>query len=191
MKNQNFYMRVISILLVIMAVFFYNSSMKAKENEKEIAALTDKVDTLQDQQSELLSALETIYTNRIQNQTASAADTATDSDTTDSASADSSTADDTSADSDYVYKDGTYTGEADGYGGTIQVEVTLASDEITSINVVSAPGEDSAYLSQAESVINSIISVQSTDVDTVSGATFSSTGILNAVDEALGKAENE
>ncbi len=191
MKNQNFYMRVISILLVIMVVFFYNSSMKAKENEKEIAALTDKVDTLQDQQSELLSALETIYTNRIQNQTASAADTATDSDTTDSASADSSTADDTSADSDYVYKDGTYTGEADGYGGTIQVEVTLASDEITSINVVSAPGEDSAYLSQAESVINSIISVQSTDVDTVSGATFSSTGILNAVDEALGKAENE
>ena len=195
MKNQNFYMRVISILLVIMAVFFYNSSMKAKENEKEIAALTDKVDTLQDQQSELLSALETIYTSRIQNQTASAADTATDSDTTnasaDSSEADDSTADDAASDSDNVYKDGTYTGEADGYGGTIQVEVTLASDEITSINVVSAPGEDSAYLSQAESVIDSIISAQSTDVDTVSGATFSSTGILNAVDEALGKAENE
>ena len=64
------------------------------------------------------------------------------------------------------------------------------SDEITSINVVSAPGEDSAYLSQAESVIDSILSAQSTDVDTVSGATFSSTGILNAVDDALGKAEN-
>ena len=201
MKNQNFYMRVISVLLVIMAVLFYNSSMKAKENEKEIAALTDKVDTLQNQQSELLSALETIYTSRVQNQTASAADTAAGSDTTDgvstdSASADSSdtddnTTDDTSADSDYVYKDGTYTGEAEGYGGTIQVEVTLAGDEITSINVVSAPGEDSAYLSQAESVINSVISAQSTDVDTVSGATFSSTGILNAVDEALGKAENE
>lgn len=196
MKNQNFYMRVISVLLVIMAVLFYNSSMKAEENEKEITALTDKVDTLQNQQSELLSALETIYTSRVQNQTASAADTAADSDTTDSASADSSeaddnTTDDTSADSDYVYKDGTYTGEAEGYGGMIQVEVTLAGDEITSINVVSAPGEDSAYLSQAESVINSVISAQSTDVDTVSGATFSSTGILNAVDEALGKAENE
>ena len=200
MKNQNFYMRVISILLVIMAVLFYNSSMKAKENEKEIAALTDKVDTLQEQQSELLSALETIYTSRVQNQTASEADTAAGSDTTDSVStdsasadnseADNNTTDDTTTDSDYVYKDGTYTGEAEGYGGTIQVEVTLAGDEITSINVVSAPGEDSAYLSQAESVINSVISSQSTDVDTVSGATFSSTGILNAVDEALGKAEN-
>ena len=201
MKNQNFYMRVISVLLVIMAVLFYNSSMKAKENEKEIATLADKVDTLQEQQSELLSALETIYTSRVQNQTASEADTAAGSDTTDSVSTDSASADnseaddnttdDTSADSDYVYKDGTYTGEAEGYGGTIQVEVTLAGDEITSINVVSAPGEDSAYLSQAESVINSVISAQSTDVDTVSGATFSSTGILNAVDEALGKAENE
>lgn len=201
MKNQNFYMRVISILLVIMAVLFYNSSMKAKENEKEIAALTDKVDTLQEQQSELLSALETIYTSRVQNQTASEADTAAGSDTTDSVStdsasadnseADNNTTDDTTTDSDYVYKDGTYTGEAEGYGGTIQVEVTLAGDEITSINVVSAPGEDSAYLSQAESVINSVISSQSTDVDTVSGATFSSIGILNAVDEALGEAENK
>lgn len=201
MKNQNFYMRVISVLLVIMAVLFYNSSMKAKENEKEMAALADKVDTLQEQQSELLSALETIYTSRVQNQTASEADTAAGSDTTDSVStdsasadnseADNNTTDDTTTDSDYVYKDGTYTGEAEGYGGTIQVEVTLAGDEITSINVVSAPGEDSAYLSQAESVINSVISSQSTDVDTVSGATFSSTGILNAVDEALGKAENK
>lgn len=191
MKNQNFYMRVISLLLVIMAVFFYSNSMKAKENEKEIAALTDKVDTLQEQQSELLSALETIYTNRVQNQAASASsDSSTSADTSDSASTDDNSASDDAADVDNVYKDGTYTGEADGYGGTIQVEVTLASDEITSINVVSAPGEDSAYLSQAESVIDSILSAQSTDVDTVSGATFSSTGILNAVDDALGKAEN-
>ncbi len=191
MKNQNFYMRVISLLLVIMAVFFYSNSIKAKENEKEIAALTDKVDTLQEQQSELLSALETIYTNRVQNQAASASsDSSASADTSNSASTEDSSASDDAADADNVYKDGTYTGEADGYGGTIQVEVTLASDEITSINVVSAPGEDSAYLSQAESVINSIISAQSTDVDTVSGATFSSTGILNAVDDALGKAEN-
>ena len=200
MKNQNFYMRVISLLLVIMAVLFYNSSMKAQANEKEIAALTDKVDTLQTQQNELLSALETSYANRVQNQSAAAEsnssdETATDAsgnssyntENTDSSASDSGTSDDSA---DNVYKDGTYTGEAQGYGGTIQVEVTLSGDEITSINVVSAPGEDSAYLSQAESVIDSIIGAQSTDVDTVSGATFSSTGILNAVDDALGKAEN-
>lgn len=196
MKNQNFYMRVISLLLVVLAVLFYNSSMKAQANEKEIAALTDKVDTLQEQQNELLSALETSYANRVKNQSTAAETEASSSDSTDNESADSSgsdsTADSGEADSsgDNVYKDGTYTGEAQGYGGTIQVEVTLSGDEITSINVTRAPGEDSAYLSQAESVIDSIISAQSTDVDTVSGATFSSTGILNAVDEALGKAEN-
>jgi len=192
MKNQNFYMRVISLLLVVLAVLFYNSSMKAQANEKEIAALTDKVDTLQEQQNELLSALETSYINRMQNQAASAGSGSSDADTAgDDKTTDTSDAEDTAtADSDNVYKDGTYTGEAEGYGGTIQVEVTLTGDEITSINVVSAPGEDSAYLSQAESVIDSILSAQSTDVDTVSGATFSSTGILNAVDAALGKAEN-
>ena len=189
-------MRVISLLLVILAVLFYNSSMKAQANEKEIAALTDKVDTLQEQQNELLSALETSYANRVKNQSTAAETEASSSDSTDNESVDSSgsgsTADSGEADSsgDNVYKDGTYTGEAQGYGGTIQVEVTLSGDEITSINVTSAPGEDSAYLSQAESVIDSIISAQSTDVDTVAGATFSSTGILNAVDEALGKAEN-
>ena len=41
-----------------------------------------------------------------------------------------------------------------------------------------------------ENVINSVISEQSTDVDTISGATFSSTGILEAVNDALSKAEN-
>ena len=130
MKNQNFYMRVISLLLVILAVLFYNSSMKAQANEKEIAALTDKVDTLQEQQNELLSALETSYVNRMQNQAASAesgssdADAVGDDKTTDTSDGNVSDADaeDTAtADSDNVYKDGTYTGEAEGYGGTIQV----------------------------------------------------------------------
>ncbi len=196
MKNQNFYMRVISLLLVVLAVLFYNSSMKAQANEKEIAALTDKVDTLQEQQNELLSALETSYANRVANQAASsgnsnsdAADSGETADDSDNNASDAN-AEEASSDSDNVYKDGTYTGEGQGYGGTIQVEVTLASDEITSINVVSAPGEDSAYLSQGEGVIDSVLSAQSTDVDTISGATFSSTGILNAIDDALGKAEN-
>ena len=37
---------------------------------------------------------------------------------------------------------------------------------------------------------NSMIEKQTYNVDTVSGATFSSTGIINAVVDALGKAEN-
>ena len=86
------------------------------------------------------------------------------------------------------YKDGTYTGEADGFGGTIQVEVKIEKNKIAEINVVSAEKEDGAYLSMAKDIIPKIIDAQSADVDTVSGATFSSTGIKNASEHALEKA---
>lgn len=193
MKNSNFYMRVISVLVILLAVLFYNDSVKQTANETEIAGLTQRIDTLEKQQTELLTALETSYVKRNAAQAAAPASSEDEADSSTESGDSADTADNTDTDSseeDGAFKDGTYTGEGSGYGGTIQVEVTLADQEITNISVVSAPGEDSAYLSQAESVIDSVISAQSTDVDTVSGATFSSMGILNAIDDALGKAEN-
>ena len=86
------------------------------------------------------------------------------------------------------YKDGTYTGEADGFGGTIQVEVKIEKSKIAEINVISAEKEDGAYLSMAKDMIPKIIDAQSVDIDTISGATFSSTGIKNASEQALEKA---
>ena len=50
--------------------------------------------------------------------------------------------------------------------------------------------EDGAYLSMAEDIIPTIIEAQSADVDTISGATFSSTGIKEAVTQALEEAAN-
>lgn len=89
-----------------------------------------------------------------------------------------------------VWKDGTYEGEATGYGGPIKVSVVVSGGKVTSIGVLSHTGEDDAYYSMAEAVIPAVIDAQSTAVDTVSGATFSSNGILGAVDDALGKAVN-
>lgn len=86
------------------------------------------------------------------------------------------------------YKDGTYTEEADGFGGTIQVEVKIEKSKIAEINVISAEKEDGAYLSMAKDIIPKIIDAQSADIDTISGATFSSTGIKNASEQALEKA---
>ena len=86
------------------------------------------------------------------------------------------------------YKDGTYTGEAEGFGGTIQVEVKIEKSKIAEINVISAEKEDGAYLSMAKDIIPKIIDAQSADIDTISGATFSSTGIKNASEQALEKA---
>lgn len=189
MKYQNFIMRILCLLLILAAVVGYNSMQKKDtqaQESQEIAALTKRVEK---QNTEILSALE----EAAKNQEAAIAQAKSDAKDKDNAAKEDAEEIDTeeeSDDSENVYKDGTYTGSAQGFGGTITVQVTLASDEITDIQVTSAPGEDSAYLSQGEGVISSIISAQSTDVDTVSGATFSSTGIINAVVDALGKAEN-
>ena len=86
------------------------------------------------------------------------------------------------------YKDGTYTGSAQGFGGTIGVSLTISGGKITAVNVTSASGETASYLSSAKGVISKILSKQTPNVDTVSGATYSSNGILNAVKEALNKA---
>ena len=86
------------------------------------------------------------------------------------------------------YKDGTYTGSAAGFGGNIGVSVTVKNGKITAVNVTSASGETASYLSSAKGVISKILSKQSPNVDTVSGATYSSNGIINAVKNALGKA---
>ena len=87
------------------------------------------------------------------------------------------------------YADGTYTGKAQGYGGTVSVAVTIQDGTIIDVAIVSAKQEDAAYFDAAKGVIDEILEAQTTEVDTVSGATFSSNGILHAVADALGKAE--
>lgn len=88
-----------------------------------------------------------------------------------------------------VYKDGTYTGFGDGMNGKVKVSVTISQDKITSISV-GENSEDEEYLAEAKGVIDRIIASQSTDVDVISGATYSSNGIIGGVNEALSKAKN-
>lgn len=89
------------------------------------------------------------------------------------------------------YKDGTYTGSGIGFKGrTTKVSVTIADGKITKVETLSY-GDDRPYFEKAESgVVQSIISKQSTSVDTVSGATYSSKGIISAVKDALSQAAN-
>ena len=81
-------------------------------------------------------------------------------------------------------KDGSYTGSARGYSGTTQVTVTVSGGKITAI-AVDSHGDTSSYFNSAKGVISKMIEKQSTDVDAVSGATYSSWGIINAVADAL------
>ena len=88
------------------------------------------------------------------------------------------------------YKDGTYQGSGTGFGGTVSVQVTISGGKITSIDVLSASGETPSYFASAQGVISRMISGQTPNVDAVSGATYSSNGIIQAVQDALSKAAN-
>ena len=81
-------------------------------------------------------------------------------------------------------KDGVYNGSASGYGGEIRVKVTVSNGKISDIKVESH-SETPEYYDRCSGIIPSIISSQSTNVDGVSGATFTSNGIKAAVADAL------
>lgn len=86
-----------------------------------------------------------------------------------------------------AYKDGTYYGTGKGFAGTMKVKVDIAGGKIASISIVSTKDGDS-YVKSASSLLDTIVKKQSTNVDTVSGATFSSRGIISAVRSALSQA---
>lgn len=129
-----------------------------------------------------------------------------DSNTSDSNSSDNSTSDnstsqlhdnsttastgtDTSTVKKSEYKDGTYTGTGTGFrGGTTEVSITIKNGKIVSVSSVSSQDTPEFYQRAESTITDEIISSQSTSVDTVSGATFSSNGIINAVANALSKA---
>lgn len=86
------------------------------------------------------------------------------------------------------YNDGTYEGRALGFNANVIVSVTVSADTITDIAVVSH-AEDDPYWTNCLKIIDAILASGSTDVDAVSGATFTSEGIIGAVEDALKKAE--
>ena len=96
-------------------------------------------------------------------------------------------------DSGNTYEDGVYTGSSSGYGGKVTVQVTVKERRIAEVDVLSAPGETAEFLAKAKGVINRVIQAQTWDVDVISGATYSSRGILGAIQNALTgeKVENE
>lgn len=162
---KNFWIRTSSLLLIAGSVLAYDGVTYIRAQNQQIAELSAQVDAYEQWEEDVRNTLES------------------------AAAAGASASDTTSTDEEEEgFKDGTYTGSAQGFGGQVEVAVTIEQGEITAIEITSAKGEDSAYLSSAKKVIDSILAEQSVDVDTVSGATFSSTGIINAVAGALSQA---
>lgn len=86
------------------------------------------------------------------------------------------------------YKDGTYEGSGKGFGGQIVVSVTIKDGSISDIQIKEAKNEDSAYLNNAKKIIDTMKQKQTANVDVASGATYSSKGIIAAVQNALKEA---
>lgn len=82
-------------------------------------------------------------------------------------------------------EDGVYSGSADGYSGPISVEVTVEGGEITDVKVLSHSDSPGISDPAIEEVPAAMVAGNTTEVEVVSGATFTSTGIINAVNIAL------
>ena len=88
-----------------------------------------------------------------------------------------------------AFKDGSYTGKAEGMKGDIEVSVEVAGGKIAKVNIMSQNETVGVADLALENVPAAIVEKQGTEVDTVAGATVSSEAIIAAVDEALAKAK--
>jgi uncharacterized protein with FMN-binding domain len=84
------------------------------------------------------------------------------------------------------FVDGIYEGTGVGRNGNIKVKVTVEEKNITKIEVLSSDETATMMTSVKENLIPSIIRTQSIRIDVISGATYSSNGVLDAVADALG-----
>ena len=78
------------------------------------------------------------------------------------------------------------TGEAEGYGGPLKVAVTVEEGKITQVRVTEHKETEGVGTKAIDTLPDAIVQANSTQVDVVAGATYTSKAILAAVDNALG-----
>lgn len=88
-----------------------------------------------------------------------------------------------------LYKDGTYTGTGKGFGGDIEVEVIVEGGNISEMNVTAHEETDGISDPAFEGIKEQLLEKQSVDeIDSVSGATSTSEGLIEAITDALSDA---
>lgn len=169
MKNKNFVLRVVNLLFILCLLGAYQIVLYGRKQQENLTEVQARVDQLERELQDWSEQVEKAVSERgIE------------------AAGDSSSQTETVVETAQIaYADGTYQGAAQGFGGEIEVLVEVSGGKITAITIVSAKQEDEAYLSMAEEIIDTIVEKQTTEVDTISGATYSSSGIRDAVSDAL------
>ncbi len=90
-----------------------------------------------------------------------------------------------------IYTPGTYSGEAEGFGGSVIVTITTDADSITAVTVVGDDETPTVGGAHLEELADAIMEAQSADIDTISGATFTSNGAIEAAKQAIEMAQGK
>ena len=88
-------------------------------------------------------------------------------------------------------QDGIYTGQGQGYGGVVSVNVTVEDQKITDVEVTEQNETRTVSDAALKLIPEAIVSSQSVSIDASSGATLTSHAILEAVEDALSKADTD
>lgn len=92
---------------------------------------------------------------------------------------------------DGIYTPGTYTATAQGYGGEVKVTITVDGNSIKEVKTEGAQETEEIGGEALKELADKIVGSNSTEVDKISGATYTSDALLSAVNSALALAKGE
>ncbi len=90
-----------------------------------------------------------------------------------------------------IYTPGTYTGEGQGYGGAVVVELTVDANAITAVTVTGDKETPTIGGAHLEELAEQVKTAQSAEIDGVSGATLTSNGVREAAAAAIAAAKGD
>lgn len=159
MKYKNLLIKSVDLLLILLILAAYQVVLYTRSQREEITELKTQINQLEGEQEEIMTAIRENSLDVI--------------------------ADEAGESEQIQYKDGVYAGTGEGFGGPVNVEVKVEKGRIATVSISEAGGEDEAYLSIASQILDNIVEKQTADVDVISGASYSSQGIIDAVKDAL------
>ena len=140
MTRRNFVFKLINIVIIVIALFYYNQMMglaaelnEANEEIEKVVVMQKELELQRAQRAEEIEETEGLEEPKV--------------------SGEANDIEETPPEEESKYKEGVYEGTGQGYGGEVTVQVMVDSNDITDIEVTSANNEDAAYYNMAIAII--------------------------------------
>ena len=167
MIMNSFWIKIVCVLIIVGSLLGYNAVKDARAKDEEISRLTAELEGKDMAIAKYQSAVVQLFE---EGSSSAAAAAVSEKETEPETEAETTV-------SNSPYADGIYEGSGTGYGGIITVKVLISGGVITDAGISSAPGEDPAYLAEANKIVSKMLEAQSADVDNIYGAPLTSIGI--------------